>query len=217
MPEYPDVEPYETGLLDTGDGNFVYWETCGNPDGVPALIVHGGPGSGCTAGQRRSLDPEKFRIILFDQRSCGRSLPHASDPAADMSLNTTGHLLMDMEQLREHLGVQKWLLRGASWGGDAVAGVCAAVSGASRRDAHAQRDLDQAAGDRLAVPGRGPVLPRGVGRFVSFAGLAGTYRLPTDSTPPITRLLAAYSQMMEDPDLNVRSRAAAEWTAWEDA
>ena len=116
MPRYPDIEPYQTGLLDTGDGNLVYWETCGNPDGVPALIVHGGPGSGCTTGSRRSFDPEKFRIILFDQRNCGRSLPHASDPAADMSLNTTGHLLTDMEQLREHLGVDKWVLRGVSWG-----------------------------------------------------------------------------------------------------
>jgi proline iminopeptidase len=116
MPKYPDIEPYETGLLDTGDGNLVYWETCGDPDGVPALIVHGGPGSGCTAGNRRSFDPEKFRIIIFDQRNCGRSLPHASDPAADLSLNTTGHLLRDMEQMREHLGVEKWLLRGGSWG-----------------------------------------------------------------------------------------------------
>ena len=96
MPRYPDIEPYQSGLLDAGDGNLVYWETCGNPDGVPALIVHGGPGSGCTAGHRRSLDPQKFRIILFDQRNCGRSLPHASDPAADMSLNTTEHLLRDM-------------------------------------------------------------------------------------------------------------------------
>jgi len=116
MPRYPDIEPYETGLLDTGDGNLVYWETCGNPDGVPALIVHGGPGSGCTAGNRRSFDPQMFRIVIFDQRNCGRSLPHASDPAADMSLNTTGHLLRDMEQLREHLGMEKWLLRGGSWG-----------------------------------------------------------------------------------------------------
>ena len=111
MPRYPDIEPYETGLLDTGDGNLVYWETCGNPDGVPALIVHGGPGSGCSARSRTTFDPEKFRIILFDQRNAHRSRPHASDPAADMSLNTTEYLLRDMEQLREHLGVEKWLLR----------------------------------------------------------------------------------------------------------
>ena len=75
MPSYPDIEPYETGMLDTGDGNLVYWETCGNPDGVPALIVHGGPGSGCSARSRTALDPEKFRIILFDQRNCHRSRP----------------------------------------------------------------------------------------------------------------------------------------------
>ncbi len=113
---YPPIEPYETGLLDTGDGNLVYWETCGNPDGVPALVVHGGPGSGCSAGARRSFNPRRHRIILFDQRNCGRSRPHASDPAADLSVNTTDHLIRDMEQLREHLGVRKWLLRGGSWG-----------------------------------------------------------------------------------------------------
>ena len=78
--------------------------------------MHGGPGSGCSAGVRKAFDPERYRIILFDQRNCGRSRPHASDPAADMSLNTTEHLIRDMEQLREHLGVGKWLLRGGSWG-----------------------------------------------------------------------------------------------------
>ena len=104
MPKYPDIEPYESGLLGTGDGNLVYWETCGNPEGLPALIVHGGPGSGCTVGNRRSFDPDKFRIIIFDQRNCGRSLPHASGPAADMSLNTTEHLLHIPEQIgRAHV------------------------------------------------------------------------------------------------------------------
>ena len=85
---YPPIEPQETGMLDTGDGNFIYWETCGNPAGVPALIVHGGPGSGCSTGARKTFDPDRHRIILFDQRNCGRSRPHASDPAADMSINT---------------------------------------------------------------------------------------------------------------------------------
>jgi proline iminopeptidase len=113
---FPPIEPYEHGMLDTGDGNFVYWETCGDPDGKPALVVHGGPGSGCSVGNRRAFDPERYRIILFDQRGCGRSKPHASDPATDMSTNTTEHLLRDMEQLREHLGVEKWLLFGSSWG-----------------------------------------------------------------------------------------------------
>jgi proline iminopeptidase len=217
MPRYPEIEPYETGLLDTGDGNLVYWETCGNPDGVPALIVHGGPGSGCTTGNRRSLDPEKYRIILFDQRNCGRSLPHASDPAADMSLNTTGHLLTDMEQLREQLGVSKWLLRGASWG-------------VTLSLAYAQRHPERVSGMLLAsvtstrrleldwlYRGAGRFFPEAWARFRDFPGLTGTYRLPTDTAPPIPGLLQAYSQMMEDPDIGVRSRAAAEWLAWEDA
>ena len=217
MPRFPDIEPYETGLLDTGDGNLVYWETCGNPDGVPALIVHGGPGSGCTAGNRRSFDPEKFRIIIFDQRNCGRSLPHASDLAADMSLNTTGHLLADMEQLREHLGVSKWLLRGGSWG-------------VTLSLAYAERHPDRVSGmlmlsvtstRRLEIDwlyrGVGRFFPEAWARFRDFAGLTDSYLLPTDTTPPIPDLLHAYSQMMEDPDLDVRSRAATEWLAWEDA
>jgi len=102
-------------MLDAGDGNLIYWEACGNPDGVPALIVHGGPGSGCTTTARAAFNPDCYRIILFDQRNCGRSTPHASDPAADMSLNTTEHLIRDVEHLRESLGVEKWLLRGGSW------------------------------------------------------------------------------------------------------
>jgi proline iminopeptidase len=225
MPRYPDAEPYETGLLDTGetglldtgDGNLVYWEACGNPDGVPALIVHGGPGSGCTAGHRRSFDPEKFRIILFDQRNCGRSRPHASDPAADMSLNTTGHLLADMERLREHLGVERWLLHGGSWG------VTLSLAYAER---HPERVsgmlmLSVTSTRRLEIDwlyrGAGRFFPEAWARFTGFAGLADTYRLPTDATPPIPGLLQAYARMMEDPDLDVRSRAATEWLAWEDA
>ncbi len=217
MPRYPDIEPYETGLLDTGDGNLVYWEACGNPDGVPALIVHGGPGSGCAAGTRRSFDPEKFRIILFDQRNCGRSLPRASDPAADMSLNTTEHLLRDMEQLREHLGVGTWLLRGGSWG------VTLSLAYAERHPGRVSGMLmlSVTSTRRLELDwlyrGVGRFFPEAWARFRDFAGLADSYRLPTDSTPPISGLLQAYSRMMEDPDIRVRSRAATEWMAWEDA
>lgn len=109
-------EPYEHGFPDTGDGNRIYWEACGNPEGMPALIVHGGPGSGCAPEWRRSFDLSLHRTILFDQRNCGRSRPHASDPAANMCLNMTDHLIVDMELLREHLDVEAWILRGASWG-----------------------------------------------------------------------------------------------------
>jgi proline iminopeptidase len=211
----PAIEPYETGMLDTGDGNLIYWEACGNPDGVPALIVHGGPGSGCTTTVRSALDPERFRIILFDQRNCGRSRPHASDPAADMSINTTGHLIGDMEQLREHLGVGRRLLRGGSWGvtlslayaerhPDRVSGMLLVSVTSTRRS-----ELD------WLYRGAGRIFPEAWARFRDFAG-ATDYRLPTDAEPPIEGLLMAYAQLMENPDPGVRARAAAEWVAWED-
>ena len=114
--KYPPIEPYDQGMLDVGDGNLVYWEVCGNPDGKPALVVHGGPGSGCGAHARQYFDPDRYRVVLFDQRGCGRSTPHASDPAADMRHNTTAHLIADMERLRVRLGIEKWLLYGGSWG-----------------------------------------------------------------------------------------------------
>lgn len=103
-------------MMDVGDDNAIYRETCGNPAGKPALVVHGGPGSGCSTGIRRGFDPARYRTILFDQRGCGRSTPHASDPATDLNCNTTEHLLADMEQIREHLGVERWLPFGGSWG-----------------------------------------------------------------------------------------------------
>jgi proline iminopeptidase len=109
---YPEIEPYASGLLDVGDGNQIYWETSGNPDGIPALAVHGGPGSGSVAGMRCPFDPDAYRIILFDQRGCGRSTPHVSDPAVSLSTNTTHHLIADMERLRAHLAVQQWLVAG---------------------------------------------------------------------------------------------------------
>src|SRR5690242_17328963 len=113
---YPEIEPYEHGMLDVGDGNRVYWETCGNPQGKPAVVVHGGPGSGCKPWHRRLFDPTAYRIVLFDQRNCGRSTPHASDPHTDLTSNTTAHLIADMELLRQHLHIEQWLVFGGSCG-----------------------------------------------------------------------------------------------------
>ena len=113
---YPPIEPYETGMLDVGDGQQIYWETSGNPDGIPAVFVHGGPGGGGGTDQRRFFDPEVYRIVVFDQRGCGRSLPHASAPDADLSTNTTWHSVADLEAIREHLGIDRWLVFGGSWG-----------------------------------------------------------------------------------------------------
>jgi proline iminopeptidase len=102
-------------MLDVGDGNHLYWEVCGNPDGKPAVVLHGGPGSGCSRAVRRYFDPAAYRIVLFDQRGCGRSTPHASDPGVDLWSNTTDHLIEDIEQLRKHHGIERCLVFGRSW------------------------------------------------------------------------------------------------------
>jgi proline iminopeptidase len=108
---YPKIEPYETGHLDVGDGHSLYWETCGNPDGKPVVFLHGGPGAGISPDHRRQFDPDKYKILLFDQRGCGRSTPHAS-----LEANTTWHLVEDIAKLRRMAGVEKWMVFGGSWG-----------------------------------------------------------------------------------------------------
>lgn len=207
---YPAIEPYAHGMLDVGDGSLVYWEACGNPDGKPALVVHGGPGSGCTAGQRRSFNPERYRIILFDQRGCGRSRPHASDPAVDMRHNTTEHLLRDMERLREHLSVEKWVLYGGSWG------VTLSLAYAERHpDRVSAMVLLSVTSTRRAeidwlYGGVSRYFPEAYQRFRAGAGQPNGDVAPAD-------LVAAYARLMEHPDRGVRERAAADWCAWEDA
>ncbi|MEV4166694.1 prolyl aminopeptidase [Nonomuraea dietziae] len=204
---YPAIEPYDHGHLDTGDGNLVYWEVCGNPEGKPALVVHGGPGSGCTPGQRRSFDPERYRIVLFDQRNCGRSLPHASDPATDLSTNTTQHLIADMERLREHLGIDRWLLYGGSWGSTLMLAYA---------EAHPKR-VSEMVIVSVTMTRRSEIdwLYRGVGRF--FPEQWQRFREGVPEAERDGDLLAAYSRLMSDPDPAVRAKAAQDWTAWEDA
>ncbi|WP_028937972.1 prolyl aminopeptidase [Pseudonocardia spinosispora] len=199
----PPTEPYDHGMLDVGDGNQVYWETCGNPDGKPALMVHGGPGSGCSANMRRAFDPDRYRAVLFDQRGCGRSTPHASDPATDMSVNTTEHLIADMELLREHLGIERWLLRGGSWGSTLML-------------AYAQRYPERVSEMVIAsvtTTRRSEIdwLYRGVGRFFPEAWERFRAGVADDD------VVAAYARLMESPDASVRAKAAVDWMAWEDA
>jgi proline iminopeptidase len=204
---YPPIEPYDHGMLDVGDGNDVYWETCGNPDGKPALVVHGGPGSGCGTGERRYFDPDLYRVVLFDQRGCGRSMPHASDPAADMSVNTTEHLLADMEQLREQLGIEQWLLFGGSWGSTLIL-------------AYAERHPERVS--EIVIPSvtttrRSEIdwLYRGVGRF--FPEEWERFRAGVPEAERDGDVLAAYARLMESPDADVRRQSAADWLDWEDA
>ena len=108
---YPPIEPYETGMLDVGDGHVLYWERCGTPGGKPAVFLHGGPGSGCSPKQRQQFDPKKYDVLLFDQRGCGRSTPFAS-----LEDNTTWHLVADIERLRTMAGIDQWMVFGGSWG-----------------------------------------------------------------------------------------------------
>ncbi|KRS19344.1 prolyl aminopeptidase [Roseovarius indicus] len=108
---YPPVEPFDRRMMDVGDGHTIYVEQSGNPEGKPVVVLHGGPGGGCSPAMRRYFDPKVFRIVLFDQRGCGRSKPHASVEA-----NTTWHLVDDIEKIRGALGIERWIVFGGSWG-----------------------------------------------------------------------------------------------------
>jgi proline iminopeptidase len=204
---YPPIEPYDTGMLDVGDGNLIYWETCGNPDGKPALVVHGGPGSGLATDSRCYFNPDRYRVVLFDQRGCGQSTPHASDPSTDMRVNTTEHLLEDMERLRGRLGIDRWLLWGGSWGSTLTL-------------AYAERHPERVSeivlsGVTMSRPSEIEWLYRGVGRF--FPKEWDQFRAGVPETEREGDLVAAYARLMESPDAPVRAKAAADWMAWEDA
>ncbi|WBO22079.1 prolyl aminopeptidase [Sphingomonas abietis] len=108
---YPALEPYDSGLLDVGDGHQVYWERSGKRGGIPAVFLHGGPGGGCSPAHRQLFDPDRYDVLLFDQRGCGRSRPHA-----ELEANTTWHLVADIERLRAMCGHEQWLVFGGSWG-----------------------------------------------------------------------------------------------------
>ncbi|MFJ4199211.1 prolyl aminopeptidase [Streptomyces sviceus] len=207
MPLYPEIEPYDHGMLDVGDGNLVYWETCGNPDGKPAVVLHGGPGSGCTPWARRLFDPAAYRVVLLDQRGAGRSTPHASAYDTDMSVNTTPHLVADLELLRRHLGIERWLVWGVSFG---------SVLGLRYAQTHPEAVTEivltgVATGSdaevALLTRGVGKIFPQAFERFVG--ALPGAER---DGN-----LAAAYNRLLESPDAEVRERAARAWTDWETA
>ncbi|XIE79383.1 prolyl aminopeptidase [Streptomyces sp. SBR177] len=215
-PASPDSVPpvHDSGLLDVGDGHRVFWSVAGNPDGKPALIVHGGPGSGSSPTARRVFDPAVYRIVQLDQRGCGRSTPHAStppaqdpaaqDPAADLATNTTAHLVADMERLREHLGIDRWLLYGGSWGSTLILAYA---------EAHPER-VSEIVIAAVTTTRRSEIgwLYEGVGRF--FPEAHERFRAGVDDAEEV---LGAYAARMNDPDPAVRERAAADWCAWEDA
>jgi proline iminopeptidase len=194
-------------MLDTGDGHQVYWECCGNPAGKPALFLHGGPGSGCSVGQRRFFNPDLYRAVLFDQRGSGRSRPLADEPGADLRTNTTAHLIADIEALRAIHGVDRWTILGLSWG---------TTLGLAYAQAHPHRVSALVLGFVTTTSRRevqwitedvGRIFPEEWDRFA-------------DAVPDRLRhlrLVDAYAAMLADSDPLVRERAATEWCTWEDA
>lgn len=203
---YPEIEPYDHGMLDVGHGNHVYWEACGNPVGKPAVVLHGGPGSGCAPGWRRYFDPSAYRVVLFDQRGCGRSTPHASDPAVDLASNTTQHLVADIERLRQQLGIEQWLVFGGSWG--STLGLAYAENNPER--------VSEIVLFSVVTTTRREVewVTRTMRRF--FPAQWARFR---DGVPPAERdgsLVEAYSRLLHDPDPAVRAKAAKDWCDWED-
>jgi proline iminopeptidase len=203
---YPELEPYTHGQLDVGDGQLIYWEECGNPAGKPAIVLHGGPGSGCTPWWRRFFDPAAYRVVLFDQRGCGRSTPLASDPTTDLSVNTTQHLLADIERLRRARGIDKWLVLGASWG---------STLGLAYAETHPER-VSEVILFSVATTRRRDVqwLTRDMRRI--FPEQWERFRAASHAVRD-DNLAAAYSDLLNDPDPAVRDQAAREWCFWEDA
>ncbi|MGI8879430.1 MAG: prolyl aminopeptidase [Jatrophihabitans sp.] len=205
----PPPDPYASGLLDVGDGHQIYWEEAGNPDGKPALYLHGGPGSGSTPGARRWFGhADKYRAIIIDQRNCGRSLPSAADPTTDLSTNTTQDLIADLELLRIEKGIDRWQVFGGSWG------VTLALVYA---ETYPQRvsELVLAA---VTMTRASDVhwLYHEVGRY--FPEQWRRYR---DGVPEAERdgdLVAAYNRLLNvSGNAEVMSAAAQNWVDWEDA
>ncbi|MCX5497676.1 prolyl aminopeptidase [Kaistia dalseonensis] len=202
---YPSIEPFERGMLPVGDGHEIYWEVCGNPRGKPALVLHGGPGSGSSSTVRRYFDPEAYRIVVFDQRNAGRSTPHASERTIDLATNTTAHLLSDIEQLRRYLGVERWLVLGGSWG---------STLALAYAEAHPERVTELVLNSIATTTAREiEWITRGVGAFFPEA-----WSRLLDGVPPSERsgnLIDDYHRLLMHADPAVQDKAARDWCDWE--
>lgn len=204
---YDEIEPYAHGMLEVGDGNLTYWEQCGNPNGKPVVVLHGGPGSGCSPRFRRYFDPTAYRIVLFDQRNCGRSRPHASEPDIDLSTNTTHHLVMDIERLREHLSIERWMLFGGSWG---------TTLGLAYAEKYPQRVSEIILfGVTMTRPLEIHWLHEGVSPM--FPEQWAKFRAGVPESERDGNLIEAYHRLLYHPDPLVHDQAAKDWHDWEGA
>lgn len=202
---YPPIEPYDHGLLDVGNGQHVYWEECGDPAGKPVVFLHGGPGGGCTPQVRRLFDPSRYRIVLIDQRGCGRSRPHASQ-VSDLAANTTWHLVADLERLRAARGIERWQVFGGSWGSALAL-------------AYAERHPDRVS--ELVL--RGIFTLRRSELDFYYNGVAGqlfpdryaSFLAPLGGSSFRGDAITAYHELLFDPDPAVHGPAAVAWSTWE--
>lgn len=199
---YPAIEPFDQRVIEVGDGHRVYVEQCGNPAGAPVLVLHGGPGGGCSPAMRRYFDPSHYRIVLFDQRGCGKSRPHASVEA-----NTTWHLVADIELIRQTLGIDRFILFGGSWG--ATLALIYAISHPTRVVAMVLRGvflMTQAELDWFYGGGAGAFYPDLWQRFLA--------PIPEDQRGD---LLGAYHRQLFSGNLAEETRAGRAWSGWENA
>ena len=197
---YPEIEPYESGRLDVGDGHSLYWERCGTPGAKPVVFLHGGPGAGCSPDHRRQFDPSLYDILLFDQRGCGRSTPHAS-----LEANTTWHLVDDIEKLRAMVEVERWQVFGGSWG--STLALAYAQTHPERVTELVLRGIftfRQTELDWLYLYGASEIFPDKWEEFLA-------------PIPEAERgdLVTAYQRRLTDPDRSVQLAAAKAWSKWE--
>ena len=197
---YPEIEPYETGTIDVGDGHRIYYERCGTPGATPAVFLHGGPGGGCSPTHRRLFDPARYDVLLFDQRGCGRSTPYA-----ELEANTTWHLVADIERLRALTGARQWLVFGGSWG--STLALAYAQAHADRVSALVLRGIylcSQEELDWFYQFGVSQMFPDKYARFASLI-------------PPEERgdMLAAYHRRLTSGPMADRIAAARAWSLYE--
>lgn len=199
---YPPVDPFDRRMMDRGDGHHVYVEQCGRPDGVPVIVVHGGPGGGCSPSMRRYFDPSVYRVVLFDQRGCGRSRPQAS-----VAQNTTWHLVADMEAIRRELGLGRVVLFGGSWG--ATLALIYAIT-------HPEQVAHLVLRGVFTMTGAELDWFYGGGAGVFFPDLWARFR---DMIPPAERddLIGAYHRRLFSGDRAQEMQFARRWTNWENA
>jgi proline iminopeptidase len=200
-------EPFDVGFLDVGDGHVLYYEQVGRPDGTPVVNLHGGPGSGCTPGARRLFDVSRHRAVLFDQRAAGRSTPYAADDGVHWPSMDMDHHVGDIERLRQHLGIEQWIVTGASWG---------SVLGVTYAERHPERVI------AVVVAAVSTGTPEDIDWLTIHAGrfFPAEWRAFRDHVPPERRderLVNVYNDLVMDPDPGVRTAAARAWCRWEDA